>query len=72
MINVVRCPKEKTLVTCSEGHEVELFDFIAQIIVERIEDGTLRKTEALRLMERLERLYIKLYDYTTDEDNWLY
>ena len=68
----MRCPKEKTLVTCSEGREVELFDFIAQIIIERLEDGTLRKAEALRLMERLERLYIKLYDYTTEEDNWLY
>ena len=68
----MKCPKERTLVECSEGHEVELFDFIAQIIIERLEDGTLRKAEALRLMERLERLYIKLYDYTTEEDNWLY
>ena len=68
----MKCPKERTLVECSEGREVELFDFIAQIIIERLEDGTLRKTEALRLMERLERLYVKLYDYTTSEDNWLY
>jgi hypothetical protein len=54
------------------GKEVELFDFIAQLILERVEDGTLRKTDALRLLERLERLYFKLHEYTTTEDNWLY
>jgi len=68
----VRCPKETTLVTCSEGHEVELFDFVSQLILERIEDGTLRKADALRLLGRIERLYLKVHEYTTDEDNWLY
>jgi hypothetical protein len=68
----VRCPKERTLVTCSEGKEVELFDFIAQLIIERIEDGTLRKADALRLLDRIERLYFKVHEYTTAEDNWLY
>jgi len=68
----VRCPKESTLVACSEGHEVELFDFVAQLILERIEDGTLRKADALRLLDRIERLYFKVHEYTTDEDNWLY
>jgi hypothetical protein len=68
----MRCPKEKTLIMCSEGHEVELFDFVAQLILERIEDGTLRKADALRLLDRIERLYLKVHEYTTDEDNWLY
>ena len=68
----MKCPKERTLVMCSEGKEVELFDFIAQLILERIEDGTLRKTDALRLLDRIERLYFKVHEYTTDEDNWLY
>ncbi len=68
----MRCPKESTLVTCSEGHEVELFDFIAQLILERAEDGTLRKADALRLLNRIEHLYLKLHELTTDEDNWLY
>jgi hypothetical protein len=57
---------------CSEGKEVELFDFVAQLIVERIEDGTLRKADALRLLDRIERLYFKVHEYTTEEDNWLY
>jgi hypothetical protein len=57
---------------CSEGKEVELFDFVSQLILERIEDGTLRKADALRLLNRIERLYIKVHEFTTDEDNWLY
>jgi hypothetical protein len=68
----MRCPKESTIALCTEGKEVEMFDFLAQLIIERIEDGTLRKTDALRLLERLERLYFKLHEYTTSEDNWLY
>ena len=68
----MKCPKERTLVACSEGKEVELFDFVAQLILERIEDGTLRKADALRLLDRLERLYFKVHEYTTEEDNWLY
>ena len=68
----MRCPKESTLVNCSEGKEVELFDFVAQLILERIEDGSLRKADALRLLDRIERLYFKVHEYTTEEDNWLY
>ena len=68
----MRCPKESTIVLCSTGKEVELFDLIAQLIIERIEDGTLRKTDALRLLERLERLYYRLHEYTTSDDDWLY
>jgi len=43
----VKCFKERTLVMCSQGREVELFDLLAQLIVERLEDGTLRKADAL-------------------------
>jgi hypothetical protein len=68
----MRCPKESTLVLCSEGKEVELFDFVAQLILERMEDGKLRKADALRLLNRIEHLYLKLHELTTDEDNWLY
>ena len=68
----MRCPKESTLVACSEGHEVELFDLISQLIIEHLEDGTLRKADALLLLNRIERLYLKVHEYTTDEDNWLY
>jgi hypothetical protein len=68
----VRCPKERTLALCSEGKEVELFDFIAQLIAERIEDGTLRKADAIRLMERVERLYYALHEYVTSEEDWLW
>jgi len=65
----MRCPKERTLVACSEGREVELFDLLAQLILERAEDGTLRKVDAIRL---LERLYYKLHEYVTSEDDiWL-
>ena len=68
----MRCPKERTLVACSEGREVELFDLLAQLILERAEDGTLRKVDAIRLLERLERLYYKLHEYVTSEDDiWL-
>ncbi len=68
----MRCPKERTLVACSEGREVELFDLLAQLILERAEDGTLRKADAIRLLERLERLYYKLHEYvTSEEDIWL-
>jgi len=52
----VKCFKERTLVMCSQGREVELFDLLAQLIVERLEDGTLRKADALRLLDRIERL----------------
>ena len=68
----MKCFKERTLVMCSQGKEVELFDLLAQLIVERLEDGTLKKADAIRLMERLERLYFKLHEYTTSEDDWLY
>ena len=68
----MRCPKESTLINCSEGKEVELFDFVAQLILERMEDGSLRKADALRLLDRIERLYFKVHEYTTEEDNWLY
>jgi hypothetical protein len=57
---------------CSVGHEVELFDTIAQLIIERAEDGTLRKADALRLLNRIELLYLRLHELTTDESNWLY
>ncbi len=68
----MRCPKERTLVACSEGREVELFDLLAQLILERAEDGTLRKADAIRLLERLERLYYRLHEYVTSEDDiWL-
>ncbi len=68
----MRCPKERTLVVCSEGREVELFDLLAQIILERAEDGTLKKADAIRLMERLERLYYALHEYVTSEEDWLW
>jgi hypothetical protein len=68
----VNCPGESTLIQCSEGKEVELFDFIAQLLIERAEDGTLKKTDALRLLNRIEHLYLKLHELTTEEDNWLY
>ena len=68
----MRCPKEKTLIMCSEGKEVQLFDLISQLIIEHLEDGTLRKADALLLLNRIERLYLKVHEYTTDEDNWLY
>jgi len=68
----VKCPKESTLVLCSEGKEVQLFDFVAQLIIERAEDGVLRKSDALLLLNRIERLYLKLHEITTEEDNWLY
>ena len=68
----MKCFKERTLVECSQGKEVELFDLLAQLIVERLEDGTLKKIDAIRLMERLERLYFKLHEYTTSEEDWLY
>ena len=29
----MKCPKERTLVMCSEGHEIQLFDIVAQLIV---------------------------------------
>ena len=68
----MKCPKERTLAICSEGREVELFDYLAQLIVERLEDGTLRKADAVRLMERLERLYYALHEYVTSEEDWLF
>ncbi len=68
----MRCPKERTLVVCSEGREVELFDLLAQIILERAEDGTLKKADAICLMERLERLYYALHEYVTSEEDWLW
>ena len=68
----MRCPKQSTLIMCTMGKEVEIFDTFAQLIVEEIEDGKLPKLTALQLMERLERLYYRLHEYTTTEDNWLY
>ena len=68
----MRCPKQATLVMCTMGKEVEIFDTFAQLIVEEMEDGKLPKLTALQLMERLERLYYRLHEYTTSEDNWLY
>jgi len=69
---VTTCPKQRTIIRCSEGHEIELFDLVSQLIVEHMEDGTLRKTDALLLLNRIERLYLKVHEYTTEEDNWLY
>jgi len=57
---------------CSQGREIELFDLLAQLIVERLEDGTLKKADAIRLLDRIERLYFRVHEYTTEEDNWLY
>jgi hypothetical protein len=57
---------------CSQGREVELFDLLAQLIVERLEDGTLKKADALILLDRLERLYFKLHEFVTSEEDWLY
>jgi hypothetical protein len=68
----VKCPKERTLAICSEGKEVELIDLLAQLIVERIEDGTLRKADAIRIMDRIERLYYALHEYVTSEEDWLF
>jgi len=68
----VKCFKERTLVMCSQGREVELFDLLAQLIVERLEDGTLKKADALILLDRLERLYFKLHEFVTSEDDWLF
>jgi hypothetical protein len=68
----VKCFKERTLVMCSQGREVELFDILAQLIVERLEDGTLRKADALRLLDRIERLYFKVHEYVTSEEDWLF
>ena len=68
----MKCFKERTLVMCSEGREVELFDLLAQLIVERLEDGTLKKADALILLDRIERLYFKVHEYVTSEDNWLF
>jgi hypothetical protein len=68
----VKCFKERTLVMCSQGREVELFDLLAQLIVERLEDGTLRKADALRLLDRIERLYFKVHEYVTSEEDWLF
>jgi hypothetical protein len=68
----MRCPKQATLVMCTQGKEVEVFDTFAQLIVEEMEDGKLPKLTALQLMERLERLYYRLHEYTTTEEDWLY
>ena len=68
----MKCFKERTLVMCSQGREVELFDLLAQLIVERLEDGTLRKADALRLLDRIERLYFKVHEYVTSEEDWLF
>ena len=68
----MKCFKERTLVMCSQGREVELFDLLAQLIVERLEDGAIKKADAIILLDRIERLYFKVHEYTTEEDNWLY
>jgi len=68
----VKCFKERTLVMCSQGREIELFDLLAQLIVERLEDGTLKKADAIRLLDRIERLYYKVHEYVTSDDNWLF
>jgi hypothetical protein len=68
----VKCFKERTFVACSEGHEIELFDLLAQLIVERMEDGTLKKADAIRLLDRIERLYFKVHEYVTSEEDWLF
>ena len=68
----MKCPKTSTLVTCTQGKEVEIFDLFAQLIIEEMEDGKLPKLTALQLLERLERLYYRLHDYaTSEEDLWL-
>jgi hypothetical protein len=68
----MKCFKERTLVVCSQGREIELFDLLAQLIVERIEDGTIKKADAIRLLDRIERLYFKVHEYVTSEDDWLW
>ena len=68
----MKCFKERTLVMCSQGREIELFDLLAQLIVERLEDGTLKKADAIRLLDRIERLYYKVHEYVTSDDNWLF
>ncbi len=68
----MKCFKERTLVACSQGREVELFDLLAQIILERAEDGTLKKADAIRLLDRIERLYYALHEYVTSEEDWLW
>jgi hypothetical protein len=55
------------------GKEVEIFDTFAQLVLEEMEDGKLSKLTAIQLLERLERLYFRLHDYaTSEEDLWLY
>ncbi len=68
----MKCFKERTLVACSQGREIELFDLLAQLIVERLEDGTLKKADAIRLLDRIERLYFKVHEFVTSEEDWLF
>ena len=68
----MKCFKESTLVMCSQGREVELFDLLAQLIVERLEDGAIKKADAIILLDRIERLYFKVHEYVTSEEDWLF
>ncbi len=61
------CPKERTIVRCTQGRELYLFDTIAEIIAKEAQDGTLPKLTAMELLNRLEHLYLKLHEYVTEE-----
>ena len=68
----MKCPKHSTVIRCTQGKEIEAFDTIAQLILEEVEDGKLSKLTAIQLLERIERLYYRLHDYaTSEEDLWL-
>jgi hypothetical protein len=67
----VKCPKTSTVIRCTQGREIDIFDTFAQLIIEEMEDGKLSKLTAIQLMERLERLYFRLHDYVTSEEIWL-
>ena len=64
------CPKERTIVRCTQGRELALFDTIAEIIAEEAQDGTLPKVTAMELLNRLEHLYLKLHEYVTEGEWW--
>jgi hypothetical protein len=63
----VKCPKERTIIRCTQGRELALFDTVAEIIAEEAQDGTLSKVTAMELLNRIEHLYLKLHEYVTEE-----
>jgi hypothetical protein len=67
---VTSCPREKTIIRCVQGRELYLFDTVAEIIAEEAQDGTLSKLTAMELLNRLERLYLKLHEYVSEEGWW--